>query len=51
MWRSLLAVIEKHDVLNVNFYGFMADSVEANFNAIRKIFGSRDKSQAMENKK
>ena len=50
MWRSLLAVIEKHSVLNVNFCGFMVDNVQANFNAIREIFGSGDKSQPMENK-
>ena len=46
----MLAVIEKHGVLNVNFCGFMADSVQANFNAIREIFGSGNKSQPMENK-
>ena len=50
MWRSLLAVMEKHSILNVNFCGFMADSAHANFNAVREIFGSGDKSQPMENK-
>ena len=50
MWRSMLAIMEKHGILNVNFYGFMADSAQANFNAVREIFGSRDKSQPMENK-
>ena len=51
MWRSMLAVMEKHGVLNVNFCGFMADSAQTNFNAVREIFGSGDKSQSMENKK
>ena len=50
MWRSLLMVMEKHGVKNVNFAGFMVDSAQANFNAIRKIFGSGDKSKPMKDK-
>ena len=38
MWRSMLAVMEKHGIFDVNFCGFMANSVQANFNAIREIF-------------
>ena len=50
MWQSMLAVMEKHGVLNVNFCGFMAESAQTNFNAVREIFGSGNKSQSMENK-
>ena len=50
MWQSMVAVMEKHGVFDVNFCGFMADSAQANFNAVREIFGSGDKSQPMENK-
>ena len=50
MWRSMLAVIEKHGILDANFCGFMTDSTQANVNAVREISGSGDKSQPMENK-
>ena len=50
MWISMLALLKCHGIENVNFKGFMADSVQANFNAIRKIFGSGDKSISMEGK-
>ena len=50
MWRSMLAVMDRHGVFDVNFCGFMADSTQANFNAVREIFGSGDKSQPMENR-
>ena len=51
MWRLMLAIMEKHGVLNVNFSGFMADNAQANFNAVREIFGFGDKSQPIESKK
>ena len=47
MWMSLIAVMEKHGVKDVNFARFMADSAQANFNAFREVFGSRDKSEPM----
>ena len=50
MWRSLLMVMEKHRVKNVNFAGFMAESAQANFNAVCEIFGSGDKSKPMKDK-
>ena len=43
MWRSLLLVMERHGYKKIEFAGFMADSVQANFNAMWKIFGSGDK--------
>ena len=50
MWRSMLAVMEKHGVKKVEFAGFMADSAQANFNAVREIFGSGDKAIPMKDK-
>ena len=50
MWRSLLMVIKKLGVKNVNFVGFMADSAQAKFNAVCEIFGSGDKSKPMKDK-
>ena len=47
MWMSLIAVMEKHGVKDVNFARFMADSVQANFNAVREVFGSGDKTEPM----
>ena len=43
MWRSLLEVMAQHGYQRVEFYVFMADSAQANFNAVREIFGSGDK--------
>ena len=50
MWISMLALLRCHGIENVNFKGFMADSAQTNFNAIRKIFGFGDKSIPMEGK-
>ena len=47
MWMSLIAVMEKHGVKDVNFAGFMADSAQANFNVVREVFGSGDKTEPM----
>jgi hypothetical protein len=41
-WRNLNAVAERHGVENPNFKGFMADSAQANWNAVRIVFGSGD---------
>ena len=46
----MLALLKSHGIENVNFKGFMADSVQENFNAIQKQFGSSDKSIPMEGK-
>ena len=42
MWRCLNEVMARYGVLIVNFKGFMANSAGANWNAIRKIYGSGD---------
>ena len=47
MWLYLISVMEKHGVWDVNFVGFMADSAQANFNIVRVVFGSGDKSVPM----
>ena len=48
MWWSMLLVLDQHGVKNVNFKGFMADSAQANFNTVRRIFGSGDKNDSMD---
>ena len=35
---------------NVNFKGFMCDSAQANFNAVKVLFGSGDPKVSMENR-
>ena len=50
MWLSMLALLKKHGLENVNFKGFMADSAQANFNAVRRIFGSGNKNIPMAGK-
>ena len=50
MWHSLLQVMEVHGYSNITFKGFMADSAQANFNAVRIVFGSRDPKIPMENR-
>ena len=47
MWLSLISIMEKHGVRDVNFAGFMAESGHANFNAVCEVFGSGDKSKPM----
>ena len=42
--------MEKHGVKKVEFVRFMADSAQANFNAVREIFGSGDKAIPMKDK-
>jgi hypothetical protein len=50
MWRSLNEVMAANGVANVNFKGFMADSAQANWNAVRTIYGTGDPKQPMENR-
>ena len=49
MWQSLLEVMELHGYTNINFKGFMADSAQANFNAVRIVFGFEDPKVPMVN--
>ena len=39
-WKNLNAVMERHDIPNPQFMGFMADSAQANWNALRIIYGN-----------
>ena len=50
MWLSMLALLKQYGLEDVNFKGFMVDSAQANFNAVRRIFGSGDKNIPMEGK-
>jgi hypothetical protein len=49
MWNALGKVMKEHGVQNVNFKGFMVDCAQANFNAIKTLFGSGDPNLLMEN--
>ena len=40
-------VMEKHGVTDVNFAGFIVDNAQANFNVVREVFGSGEKTQPM----
>jgi hypothetical protein len=40
---------EKNDVENPNFKGFMADSVQANWNVVRIVYGIGDPKVPIEN--
>jgi hypothetical protein len=42
LWKNLNVVLAKDGVPEPKFKGFMADSAQANWNAIRVIYGSRD---------
>jgi hypothetical protein len=47
-WENLNAVMLENGVPNVNFKGFMADSAQANWIAVRKICGDGDTSVPLE---
>ena len=48
MWKCLNEVMARHGINPVNFKGFMADSAAANWNAVRKMYGSGDPKLVME---
>jgi hypothetical protein len=50
VWLSMLSILEKHGLMNINFKGFMYDSAQENFNVVRVIFGSGDPTIPMVNK-
>ena len=50
VWKNLNAVMARHGVQSVNFKGFMADSAQANWNAVRIIYGSGDATEKMVDK-
>jgi hypothetical protein len=47
LWKNLNDVIEKHGILESKLKGFMADSAQANWNAVRVIYGSGDATISM----
>ena len=42
LWKNLNVVMARHGVPSLKFKGFMANSVQANWNAVRVIYGSSD---------
>ena len=49
-WRNLNAVMERNGVAAPNFKGFMADSAQANWNAVRIVYGTGNKEDRMEDR-
>jgi len=47
-WRNLNHVMARHGIPEPQFQGFMADSAQANWNAMRIVYGSGDPSIPME---
>ena len=50
MWKNLNAVMARNSVPNVQFKGFMADSAQANWNAVRIVYGNGNKEDPMPNR-
>jgi hypothetical protein len=42
LWKNLNAVLARHGVPEPKFKGFIANSAQANWNAVWIIYGSRD---------
>ena len=49
-WRNLNSVVQRHGVDDIQFKGFMADSAQANWNAVRIVYGRGDPAVRMENR-
>jgi hypothetical protein len=47
MWTKLNDMVQKHNFSKLNFKGFMANSIKANWNVIIIVYGSRDPSMWM----
>ncbi len=47
MWQKLNKLMAKKGVPNPNFKGFMAYSVQANWNAIQIVYGFGDPNDSM----
>ena len=47
-WHNLNHVMARHSIPHPNFKGFMADSAQANWNAVRIVYGSGDPKVMME---
>jgi hypothetical protein len=50
MWRELNEVMQRKGVEKPIFKGFMADSAQANWNAVRIVYGSGDPKVPIENR-
>jgi hypothetical protein len=50
LWRELNNLMRKNGVENPNFKGFMADSAQANWNAVQIVYGNGDAKVPMENR-
>lgn len=50
LWHGLNGVMAKHGIQNVNFKGFMADSAQANWRAVRVIYGNGNAKDEMPNR-
>jgi hypothetical protein len=42
LWKNLNYIMARHNVLEPKFKGFMVDSAQANWNAVRVIYGNGD---------
>jgi hypothetical protein len=49
-WQNLNSVMHEHGVSSINFKGFMADSAQANWIAVRKVYGGGDENTPMKDK-
>jgi hypothetical protein len=49
-WRNLNVVTARHGILEPQFKGFMADSAQANWNAVRIMYGSGDPKTPMKDR-
>ena len=49
-WKNLNSVVQRHGVDDIQFKGFMADSAQANWNAMRIVYGGGDPAIRMENR-
>jgi hypothetical protein len=49
MWREFNDLMAKNGIENTNFKDFMADSAQANWNAIQIVYGSGVPKVPMEN--
>ena len=49
-WKNLNSVMERNGVAAPNFKGFMADNAQANWNAVRILYGNGNKEDKMEDR-
>ena len=49
-WRNLKSIVQRHGLDDVQFKGFMANSAQANWNAMRIVYGGGDLVVPMENR-